>query len=65
MKIIARGLLPEEPDIDLPDHYWVVFGSGRDAISITVIDGEVRVSTDSGEICVLPRAANVVWIRKI
>jgi hypothetical protein len=64
MKIVVKDILSKDPDIELPEHSLIVFGEGHNAVTVTVHDGEIRVSAD-GRLAVLPRAANVVWIRKI
>jgi hypothetical protein len=64
MKIFVRDILREEDDRIVPDHNYVVFGEGDDAIQVSVRDGQVEVSVSHGRICVFPRAANVVQVRR-
>jgi hypothetical protein len=61
MKIIAKRILGDLPDIDLADGYFVEFGDGSERIAVGVRNGAVEISTVSGmPLLIEPRAANLV-----
>jgi hypothetical protein len=64
VRIIAKRILGDKPDIELSDEYIVEFGESHKRIHVAAVrDGVVEVRSPNGTpIRVEPRAANVVWV---
>lgn len=61
MKIVLRHLLTDEAT-ELDKNARIEFGSGLRKITVSVIDGMLRVSGD-GRLSVFPRAANLIYVQ--
>jgi hypothetical protein len=68
MKILARFLADVQPKAakgsgrDISDCFDIQFGEGERAVTVSVRDGFVEVSSRQ-QVVVLPRAANTIQIR--
>jgi hypothetical protein len=66
MKIVAKRILSDRPDIELDEDFIVEFGEGYGAIAVAAHDGKVQVYLPRGAaIRVEPRAANLVWVAHV
>lgn len=66
MKIVAKRILGDRPEVDLDDAFVIEFGEGYETIAIAVSNGKVDVRSPSGAaIRIEPRAANSVWVSAI
>jgi hypothetical protein len=63
VKIIAKRILGDRPDLELSDEYIVEFGEGHNTIAVAIRDGVIEVRSPYGAVIrVEPRAANVIWV---
>lgn len=64
MRLVAKHILGDRPDVEFDDSGWFVeFGEGPNRLRVAVgPDGKIDVRAPSDPINIEPRATNSVWV---